>query len=85
MSTLVYWKLNRLDDHNAYSLRFRTKQEAVRAYASILQSGTVTIDGHTHDVTHCKYGEPVKVVVSYTGGVFGAVCRMMEEDCPDWN
>ena len=73
MSQLVYWKVPNKDagDEFAYSFRFKTKKEAF-AFWDALQTD--------------EYGwlPPTKVTIQYTGGTFGLLEAIAQENHNDY-
>ena len=90
MSQLIYWKVANEDagDEFAYSFRFRTKKEAF-AFWDALE--TYEYDGFfqpVKEMRRCSDGEwwlpPTKVTIQYTGGTFGLLEAIAQENHNDY-
>ena len=72
MSKITYWKCACETDSDLYSERFKTKRHAMRWWDMAQTSD----DPYFRD----NYSAPVKMVLEYTGGVFGLLELLRSEE-----
>jgi hypothetical protein len=84
MSRLKYWKIRCLDDHDCYSIRRKTKKEAMVDWASLLQDGSAKEVEDEEGFTEWKGFEPPrKIEINYRGGTFGLIDLVTSEGKPE--
>jgi len=81
MSKLTYWKMNCVDDSDCYSLRFRTKREAMAAWNAY--QAERPFDGAGQGLLN--FEPPYKVEHEYEGGAFGLMMDLTGESRNGWD
>lgn len=85
MSKLTYWKVPVEGDGDCYSLRFKTKAEAMLAWDELVENGDAyQSPGYGGELTWNNYAPPYKVEVEYFGGVFGLLQELTGEARNGW-
>tara|TARA_Y100000593_G_scaffold3724_2_gene7302 strand:- start:334 stop:591 length:258 start_codon:yes stop_codon:yes gene_type:complete len=85
MSKLTYWKIPVEGDSDCYSLRFKTKSEAMQTWKNLVESGDAyQSPGHDGGLEWNNYAPPHKVEVEYSGGVFGLLLELTGEARNGW-
>lgn len=92
MSKLTFWKSEAIaeGEHQVkHSMRFRTRREALSWFYSLTERSDACpkaprCEPLTSDLSVEGYRYPIKVVVEYSGGVFGLLDRILDTDLCDF-
>ena len=80
MSRLKYWKIRCLDDHDCFSIRRKTKKEAMAVWAALLADGSAREVEDDDGFTEWKgFEPPEKIEIHYRGGAFGLMDNLLSE------